>query len=119
MNRRLFRGIILMALLGLALAFIAKTARAESSVGVTQATARLTISVTVLPVTRILEQKQTPQGTQVTLWTNMPSIDFNGQTFRFDRVGQQVVTIPSTTITTDNFGTSVPDGQGFLTMVSP
>ncbi|MNU19748.1 hypothetical protein D3C71_79810 [compost metagenome] len=117
MNRRLFRGIILMFLLGLALAVASKFARAESFAGGGQASARLNISITILPYMRILEQKETPQGLQVTLWTNMPSIDFNGYTAHFDRVGQHTVTLP--VLSTQSYdATAIYDG-GRLTIASP
>ena len=105
MNRRLFRGIILMFLLGLALAFFAKVARAESSAGVSSTTARLTISITVMPTFRILESTPVEGGQQLRVFTNMRDTYINGKYVQFSRVGEQTVFVPGTsTLTTDGLG---------------
>lgn len=117
MNRRLFRGIILMFILALALTIAAKLAHAESSVGASQASASINIRITVLPTMRIVEQKNTPEGLQLTLWTNMRSIDFDGRTIRMERVGLNTITLPS--LTTQSTAVVEVNEFGGYTIVSP
>ncbi len=115
-NRRLMRGTVLMFILALALVCGLKFAHAEASMGTNQASASFKIQVTVPPVVRLIEEKPTPEGLQVTLWTNMPSLDYNGQTLRFDRVGIQTFTIPTPT---QNYGSVEVDTLGRVTISTP
>ena len=101
MNRRLFRGIILMFILGLVLALGTKLARAESSAGAQSASARINIRITVEPTMRIIEQTATPEGLQVRLWTNMPQVTISGQTFYFGKPGFQEILLRGTTVQQD------------------
>lgn len=111
MNRRLFRGIILMFILALALTIMAKVARAESSAGVSQAQASLTIRITVAPTFKVLESTPVEGGYQMRVFTNQRSTQVNGQTIYFTRVGEQTVFVPAST--------SYSDGLHYVTQAQP
>lgn len=111
MNRRLFRGIILMFILGLALMIVTKIARAESSTGVSRASATLMVSITVQPTFRVLESTPVEGGHQMRVFTNMRSTQLNGQTIYFTKLGEQTVFVPTST--------SSSDGLHYVTQAQP
>jgi hypothetical protein len=52
------------------------------------------VSVTVQPQFRILESTPVSGGHEYLVWTNMRSIQLNGNEYRFDRVGEATVVVP-------------------------
>lgn len=68
---------------------------AESSAGSGSASARVRIAVTVPPVFRVLQVTRTPQGYDYRVWTNMKSVVIGGREYRFDRVGESTVRVPT------------------------
>lgn len=111
MNRRLFRGIILMFILGLALMIVTKLARAESSAGVSYVRANFTVSITVAPTFKVLESTPVEGGYQMRVVTNQRSAQVNGQTVYFTKVGEQTVFVPTSV--------SYSDGLHYVTQAQP
>jgi hypothetical protein len=111
MNRRLFRGIVLMFILALALTVMTKLARAESSTGVSQAQAGLMIRIVVAPTLNVLESTPVEGGYQMRVFTNQRSAQLNGQTIYFTKVGEQTVFVPTSS--------SSSDGLHYVTQVQP
>ncbi|RZL93069.1 MAG: hypothetical protein EOP82_08445 [Variovorax sp.] len=68
---------------------------AESTVGTTSASARVTLRVVVPPVFRILQVTPVLGGYQYRIWTNTRSVMLNGREYRFDKVGDATLTVPA------------------------
>lgn len=101
MNRRLFRGIILMFILALAMLVMTKLARSEASSGVSQAQASLMVRIVVEPTFKVLETTSVEGGYQMRVFTNQHSTQLNGQTIYFTKVGEQTVFVPTSTSSSD------------------
>ncbi|MGJ7537835.1 MULTISPECIES: hypothetical protein [Variovorax] len=68
---------------------------AESGFGSNSATARVRITVVVLPVFRVLQVTPTAEGYDYRVWTNMKSIMLDGREYRFARVGENTLRVPT------------------------
>ncbi|SEK16988.1 MULTISPECIES: hypothetical protein [unclassified Variovorax] len=68
---------------------------AESAYGSASASARLQITVVVPPVFRVLEVTPVADGYEYRVWTNMPSIVIGGHEYRFERIGENTVRVPT------------------------
>ncbi|MDM0076225.1 hypothetical protein QTH90_17590 [Variovorax sp. J2P1-59] len=68
---------------------------AESTVGSNSASAHLSFRVVIPPVFRVLQVTPIKEGYQYRVWTNVPSILLNGIEYRFNRVGETLLTIPA------------------------
>lgn len=68
---------------------------AESGLGSSAATARVRIAVVVLPVFRVLQVTPTAEGYDYRVWTNMKSVVLGGHEYRFARVGENTVRVPT------------------------
>ena len=69
-------------------------AATQSMPGNRSASSSFAVSITVRPQFRILESKPVAGGHEYRVWTNMRSVQLNGQEFRFERVGEATVTVP-------------------------
>ncbi|HSW16329.1 MAG TPA: hypothetical protein VLJ86_03825 [Ramlibacter sp.] len=71
---------------------------AESALGSKSASARVTLTVVVPPVLRILQVTSVPAGLEYRVWTNMRSVHFYGRVYHFERVGQTTLTVPGSAV---------------------
>lgn len=76
------------------MAALALPASAESSAGGSSASARVNITVVVPPVFQVLDSQALPNGYQLRVYTNMPSMVLYGQEVRFPVRGEQSVFVP-------------------------
>lgn len=58
------------------------------------ASASFGVSVTIRPQFRILESKAINGGHEYRVWTNMRTVQLNGQEYRFERAGEATVVVP-------------------------
>jgi hypothetical protein len=65
---------------------------AETAVGVTGA---LNFTVIIPPVFRVLQVTPVTDGYEYRVWTNKPSVMLNGREYRFHRVGETTLKIPT------------------------
>jgi hypothetical protein len=86
------RGILLAVMLA-PMACVAETGAAAP--GASSASAHLSFRIVVPPVFRVLQITPVKEGFQYRVWTNMPSILLNGIEYRFNRVGETLLTIPA------------------------
>ncbi|MEP6723038.1 MAG: hypothetical protein ABJA77_16460 [Variovorax sp.] len=70
---------------------------AESSVGVGGAGARISFSINVPPVFKVLQTTPKAGGHEYLVWVNMKTISINGKDHRFTRVGETTLFLPSST----------------------
>jgi formylmethanofuran:tetrahydromethanopterin formyltransferase len=68
---------------------------AESGFGSNAATARVRITVVVLPVFRVLQVTPAAKGYDYRVWTNLKSIVLDGREYRFERVGENTLRVPA------------------------
>jgi hypothetical protein len=68
---------------------------AENGFGSGAVTARLRITVVVPPVFRVLQVTQTAEGYDYRIWTNMKSVMLGGREYRFARLGENTVRVPT------------------------
>lgn len=68
---------------------------AESSVGAGRATSHLTFQVNVPPAFTVLQAAPIAGGYEYRVWTNMKSIVINGKEYRFSRVGETSLFVPT------------------------
>jgi hypothetical protein len=66
----------------------------QSSTGHKSASANLSISLTVLPAFRVLEMTPVFGGHEYRVWTNMKTVQLNGQEYRFERIGETTLVVP-------------------------
>lgn len=92
LERRAWRAAL--ALLG-ALLLAPAPGRAESGYGSGSASARLRITVVVPPVFRVLEVTPVAGGYDYRVWTNMKSAVIGGREYRFERIGESTVRVPT------------------------
>lgn len=78
-----------------ALMFVPAPCRAESTYGSGSASARLHITVVVPPVFRVLDVTPVDGGYEYRVWTNMKSAVIGGREYRFDRIGESTVRVPT------------------------
>ena len=67
---------------------------AESAPRGRAATGNFSIAITIRPQFRILESRPVSGGHEYRVWTNMKSVQLNGQEYRFERVGEATVVVP-------------------------
>lgn len=63
--------------------------------GEERANVRVSIVVLVPPVFKILHVTSAAGGYEYRAWTNMNLIVINGREYRFDRVGEQTLSVPA------------------------
>ncbi|RTQ32123.1 hypothetical protein EJP69_22885 [Variovorax gossypii] len=68
---------------------------AENGFGTNSATARLRFTVIVPPVFRVLQVTPTADGYDYLIWTNMKSVMIGGREYRFTRLGENTVRVPT------------------------
>lgn len=68
---------------------------AESGAGSSRATAHVGFTVHVPPVFRILQTTAVAGGYEHRVWANVKTIAINGKEFRFARVGETTLFVPS------------------------
>lgn len=88
---------------------------AEASVGTNQASARITISVTVLPTMQVTSVTPVPGGIEYRGFTNMKSAVVGGTYVTFSRVGEFTVVVP----TAGTVNTQFVDGITYQTVSNP
>jgi len=66
---------------------------AETTLGTNAATGRLSFSVTIPPVFRVLQVTPVTGGYEYRVWTNRPTVTINGREYRFHRVGETTLKI--------------------------
>lgn len=71
---------------------------AESMAGGRTATSSFSVSITIRPQFRILESRPIAGGHEYKVWTNMPSAQLNGREYRFQRVGENTLSVPGALI---------------------
>lgn len=59
------------------------------------ATRQLSFKVVVPPVMRVLQVTPLEGGYEYRIWTNTPSASFNGREYRFSKVGEYTLKVPS------------------------
>ncbi|MFM9926829.1 hypothetical protein VLK31_27850 [Variovorax sp. H27-G14] len=69
--------------------------RANGIEGAGSASAQLHLSVVVPPVFRVLQVTPAAGGYDYRVWTNMKSIVIGGREYRFDRIGENTVRVPT------------------------
>lgn len=67
----------------------------ESSNGARSATAQIGFTVNVPPVFKVLQATPVAGGHEYRVWANMRSIVLNGKEYRFARVGETTLFVPS------------------------
>ncbi len=77
-----------------ALLLLLLTCATETALGVNSATGRLTFTVIVPPVFRVLRVTPATDGYEYRIWTNRKSVVLNGREFRFNRVGETTLKLP-------------------------
>lgn len=91
------------------------TAAQAPSAGSKSATSSFSITLVVRPAFRILETRPIAGGHEYRVWTNMKSVQLNGQEYRFGRVGEATIVVPGQLIelqSPDSTPPSVPQQQG-------
>lgn len=69
---------------------------AEAPLGAQTASARLAFSVVIPPVFRVLEvTRNADGGVGYRIWTNVASVSIDGHEYRFGKVGESTLTLPS------------------------
>ncbi|KQU91812.1 hypothetical protein ASC78_02525 [Variovorax sp. Root318D1] len=68
---------------------------AETALGSGRATAQLGFAVVVPPVMRVLQVTSLKDGVEYRIWTNTRSAFFNGREYRFPKVGEYTLKMPS------------------------
>ena len=68
---------------------------AETMLGAGRATGQLGFKVDVPAVMRVLQVTPLADGHEYRIWTNTRSVSFNGREFRFSRVGEHTLKVPS------------------------
>lgn len=68
---------------------------AEARAGANSATVRLSFTVIVPPVFRVLKVTPMASGFEYRVWTNQRSVVLNGREFRFDQVGESTLKVPA------------------------
>ncbi len=68
---------------------------AEARGGANSATARLSFTVVVPPVFRVLQGTPMAGGYEYRVWTNQRSVVLNGREFRFNQVGESTLKVPA------------------------
>lgn len=58
------------------------------------ATSSISITLTIRPQFRILESRPVRGGHEYRVWTNMRSVQLNGQEYRFEKVGEAMLMVP-------------------------
>jgi hypothetical protein len=67
---------------------------AQLPAGNRNGSASFSMSITIKPQFRILESRAVSGGHEYRVWTNMKSIQLNGNEYRFERVGEATVMVP-------------------------
>ncbi|MEJ8849413.1 hypothetical protein [Variovorax rhizosphaerae] len=81
----------------LVLPLLCSVSAAESTVQArTSAAAQLDFRIVVPPVFRVLGVKRLQAHDEYRVWTNMPSVAFNGVQYRFQHTGENVLRVPRT-----------------------
>ncbi len=94
MSARVFsKGVCMKSALS-ALLLLPLTCATETTLGVNSATGRLTFTVIVPPVFRVLRVTPVTGGYEYRIWTNRKSVVLNGREFRFSRVGETTLKLP-------------------------
>ena len=62
------------------------------------ATSSFSVRITIRPQFRILETRPVAGGHEYRVWTNMKSVQLNGQEYRFEHVGEATVVVPGALI---------------------
>jgi len=78
-----------------ALLLLPPVCMAESMLGAGKATSQLSFKVVVPPVIRVLQVTPLKDGDEYRIWTNTRSAFFNGREYRFPRVGEYTLKMPS------------------------
>ena len=68
---------------------------AETTLGVNSATGGLNFTVIIPPVFRVLQVTPVTDGYEYRVWTNKPSVMLNGREYRFHRVGETTLKVPT------------------------
>jgi len=68
---------------------------AESGAGSSRATAHISLKVQVPPVFKVLHTTPIAGGHEYRVWVNMKTIAINGKEYRFTRVGETTLFVPS------------------------
>lgn len=79
----------------LALLFVPLACVAESLQDGSSATSRLSFTVVVPPVFRVLQISPLRDGHEYRVWTNIRSIVINGHEYRFRHVGETTLKVPA------------------------
>lgn len=87
-------GALALALVGVGV-LVPALSRAESGHGSGSASARLQITVVVPPVFRVLQVTPVADGYEYRVWTNMRLVAIGGREYRFDRIGENTVRVPT------------------------
>ncbi|SEB24405.1 hypothetical protein SAMN05444680_12054 [Variovorax sp. YR216] len=78
---------------------LAEPCASESSIGTRSAAAHIAFRVNVPPVLKVLGVTPTVGGLEYRVWTNMKSIVIDGKEYRFTRVGEATLLVPSSDAT--------------------
>lgn len=92
---RLSAGVCLNGALFALLLLLPPVCAAESMLGRGAATGHLGFNVVVPPVMRVLQVTALQDGYEYRIWTNTRSAVFNGREYRFSRVGEYTLKVPS------------------------
>ena len=68
---------------------------AETMLGSGRATGQLSFKVVVPPVMRVVQVTPLKDGYEYRIWTNTGSASFNGREYRFPKVGEYTLKVPS------------------------
>ncbi|VTU16987.1 hypothetical protein H6CHR_00660 [Variovorax sp. PBL-H6] len=79
----------------IALLLLPLACAAETQVGANSARARLTFTVIVPPVFRVLQATPMAGGFEYRVWTNQRSVVLNGREFRFTHAGESTLNLPA------------------------
>ena len=78
-----------------ALMLVPLVCTAETRLGTSSATARLSFTVVVPPVFRVLQATPVAGGYEYRVWTNQRAVVLNGREYRFDQVGESTLRVPA------------------------
>lgn len=92
---RLSAGVCLHGALAAWLLLVPPVCTAESTLGSGRATAQLGFKIVVPPVMRVLQVTALQDGYEYRIWTNTRSAHFNGREYRFSKVGEHTLKVPS------------------------
>ena len=95
-TRRIAPPLAAVGMLLLLLPLPLRLSSAEPTHGMNSSTARLTVSMVVLPTFKVLEVTPVKGGHDYRVWTNMKTVLIKGREYRFDKIGETTFMVAGT-----------------------